>query len=349
MTWTEKDAKDHEECQECHVSESLVYPVCQEQRENILRRRSVSGCCGGCTRQSWSTHFIFILSGAYNLVQLLYFLWEKLSILEGGDLEAAVNSVVQNETYPSIIHPPHLDPDVVTFYQNVTILINVSVILASVIAFVALFKNNSSLLIPWMVTFLTSLISETTIFFYLISNGKVSFTPVPAFILSIDFVLLLVQILFLVRVYSSYLKLKQGLRGNRTQLKTISPGLLVEESSEIASARASSIYRKSFHKKGPKKTLVNKYKKQTSLSKISEEDSENIASKSDNQATRNVEDKEMFSDKAITNSTSGNSNSNTDNENDMKEDEEDLEMETKSQVVSRFVPEIMNRYKITIV
>ena len=95
-------------------------------------------------------------------------------------------------------------------------------------------------------------------------------------------------------------------------------GLLVEESSEIASARASSIYRKSFHKKGPKKTLVNKYKKQTSLSKISEEDSENIASKSDNQATRNVEDKEMFSDKAITNSTSGNSNSNTDNENDMK-------------------------------
>ena len=92
----------------------------------------------------------------------------------------------------------------------------------------------------------------------------------------------------------------------------------MEESSEIASARASSIYRKSFHKKGPKKTLVNKYKKQTSLSKISEEDSENIASKSDNQATRNVEDKEMFSDKAITNSTSGNSNSNTDNENDMK-------------------------------
>ena len=49
--------------QECHVSESLVYPGCQEQRENILRRRSVSGCCGGCTRQSWSTHFIFILSG----------------------------------------------------------------------------------------------------------------------------------------------------------------------------------------------------------------------------------------------------------------------------------------------
>ena len=80
---------------------------------------------------------------AYNLVQLLYFLWEKLSILEGGDLEAAVNSVVQNETYPSIIHPPHLDPDVVTFYQNVTILINVSVILASVIAFVALFKVNN--------------------------------------------------------------------------------------------------------------------------------------------------------------------------------------------------------------
>ena len=138
-------------------------------------------------------------------------------------------------------------------------------------------------------------------------------------------------------------------------------GLLVEESSEIASARASSIYRKSFYKKGNKNNIVaNKCKKQSSLSKISEEDSENVASRSsDNQVcdgkiTKKLDDKELFSDKAITNSTSTTGSGNS--ENDMNQDEESDENESNGRneskghsVVSRFVPEMMNRYKITIV
>ena len=77
-------------------------------------------------------------------------------------------------------------------------------------------------------------------------------------------------------------------------------GLLVEESSEIASARASSIYRKSFCRRSNKNMNVNKCKKQTSLSKISEEDSENIFTRSDNQhicddnSIKKVDDKEKI-------------------------------------------------------
>ena len=133
----------------------------------------------------------------------------------------------------------------------------------------------------------------------------------------------------------------------------------MEESSEIASARASSIYRKSFYKKGNKNSIVaNKCKKQSSLSKISEEDSENLASRtSDNQVcdgkiTKKLEDRELFSDKAITNSTSTSGSGNSENE--INHDDEDVDNSTRNEskghsVVSRFVPEMMNRYKITIV
>ena len=126
-------------------------------------------------------------------------------------------------------------------------------------------------------------------------------------------------------------------------------GLLVEESSEIASARASSIYRKSFCRRSNKNININKCKKQTSLSKISEEDSENIFSRSDNQmcddnSIKKVDDKEMFSDKAITNSTSDN-HSNFENEENLEE----AVANNKNNPVSRFVPEIMARYKVTIV
>ena len=126
-------------------------------------------------------------------------------------------------------------------------------------------------------------------------------------------------------------------------------GLLVEESSEIASARVSSIYRKSFCRRTNKNLSLSRCKKQTSLSKISEENSDNAYSRSDNQnfnEGRRVNDKELFSDKANTSSTSDNSN--TENENEIKgEVMESLDAKTSS--VSRFVPEIMNRYRVTIV
>ena len=124
-------------------------------------------------------------------------------------------------------------------------------------------------------------------------------------------------------------------------------GLFVEESSEIASARASSIYRKSFCRRSHKTSGL-RDKKRTSLSKISEEDS-NLFSRSDNQhcddvSIRKVDDKEMFSDKAITASTSDNNSNDDDEDNNYEEDVDD-----KNNVVSRFVPEILNRPKVTIV
>ena len=124
----------------------------------------------------------------------------------------------------------------------------------------------------------------------------------------------------------------------------------MEDSSEIASARVSSIYRKSFCRKSNKNSSVGKDKKRTSLSKISEEDS-NLFSKSDNLACddiliRRVDDKEMFSDKAITNSTSDNDTSDDVNYVNVNQDVDD---KPSSTIVGRFVPEILNRNKVTIV
>ena len=121
--------------------------------------------------------------------------------------------------------------------------------------------------------------------------------------------------------------------------------VLVEESSEIASARVSSIYKKSFYKKTLRNQNLKLSKKLTSLSKISEEDSENMY-RSDNpnfddNIIEKVLEKEMFSDKAVTSSTSDNQ-SQTENNNDDKRT-------SQSRNVSRFVPEILSRNKVTIV
>ena len=125
----------------------------------------------------------------------------------------------------------------------------------------------------------------------------------------------------------------------------------MEESSEIESARVSSIYRKSFCRKTHKNINLNKSKKLTSLSKISEEDSDNTQSKSDNQkydaGLGKIHDKEMFSDKAATSSTSDNSSSTNEIRNE--EDEGNTETKTDIGAVSRFIPEIMSRYRVTIV
>ena len=140
-----------------------------------------------------------------------------------------------------------------------------------------------------------------------------------------------------------------------TILPFISPKLqggLVEESSEIASARVSSIYRKSFCRKTHKNINLNKCKKLTSLSKISEEDSDNTQSKSDNQKYDEglrIRDKEMFSDKAATSSTSDNQSSSNDGNEMSQERPGRAESKTETGPVSRFIPEIMTRYRVTIV
>jgi len=292
-------------------------------------------CCCPCPGQSCSVLTIFILTGAYNLVQLV--------CIATTELEESRHTV--NESYPSILHPPYLDPELVILYNNITMVINVLVILSSLCAPLAICKELSFLLLPWILSFFVSLMYESSVFFYLITNSKTSFDPVSAFILAIDFVLILVMVLCLIRIFNLYQKLRQGLNLDLRDRTVQNQDVLLEESSEIASARVSSIYRKSFYKKTLRNQNLKLSKKLTSLSKISEEDSENIF-KSDNhnfddKLIEKVVDKEMFSDKAITSSTSDNQ-SQTENNNQKKG-------RSQSSIVSRFVPEVLSRNKVTIV
>jgi len=282
-------------------------------------------------------------------MQLSYLLMEKLEA--SSEIINQTRPVTNQTSYPSVLHPPELDPKLMSVYRDVTIPVNIAIILASVLGLVGACRASAALLTPWMLAFSVGIISEAIVFFYLISEGKASFSPVPAFILTIDFVLLMIQVLFLIKVYNTYLKMKQGLRISGIQLKNLEQGGLVEESSEIASARVSSIYRKSFCRKTHKNINLNKCKKLTSLSKISEEDSDNTQSKSDNQKydERKIHDKEMFSDKAATSSTSDNNSSNDGHEDNNEVNDGNTESKTDPGPVSRFIPEIMSRYRVTIV
>jgi len=281
---------------------------------------------------------ILLLSGAYNLIQLVWIATTKLE-------EATSQEAVGNTTYPSILVPPSLDPGLVLLYNNITMVINVLVILSCLCAGLAICKELSFLLLPWILSFLISVISECLVFVYLITNKKTSFNPVSAFVLAIDFLMILVMVLCLARIFSLYDKMRRGLSHQARNDRAQTQDVLVEESSEIASARVSSIYKKSFYKKTLRNQNLKLSKKLTSLSKISEEDSENMY-RSDNpnfddNIIEKVLEKEMFSDKAITSSTSDNP-SQTENNNDDKRI-------SQSRNVSRFVPEILCRNKVTIV
>ena len=65
---------------------------------------------------------------AYNLLQLSYFSIEKLTKVADG-VEKKIDG-----SYSSVLQPPHLDPDVVELYQNITIVVNITVILTSLLA-----------------------------------------------------------------------------------------------------------------------------------------------------------------------------------------------------------------------
>jgi len=281
---------------------------------------------------------IFLLTAAYNLIQLVCIATTKYE-------EAASQSSLGNTSYPSILLPPSLDPGLVVLYNNITMVINVLVILSCLSAGLAICKELSFLLLPWILSFFISVISECLVFVYLITNKKTSFDPVSAFVLATDFLMILVMVLCLVRISNLYHKMKRGLTHEGREDRAQAQDVLVEESSEIASARVSSIYRKSFYKKTLRNQNLKLSKKLTSLSKISEEDSENIY-RSDNHnfddnIIEKVVDKEMFSDKAVTSSTSDNQSQNENNNDDKRA--------SQSRIVSRFVPEILSRNKVTIV
>jgi len=293
-------------------------------------------CC--CPRKSCSVLSVFLITGAYNLTQLVWIAATKLE-------EAGSDPSLGNTTYPSILVPPSLDPGLVVLYNNITMVINLLVLLSCLAAWLAVCKELSLLLLPWILSFFVSVISECLVFVYLITNKKTSFDPVSAFVLAIDFLMILVMVLCLVRIFNLYDKMRRGLSQEARDDRARTQDVLVEESSEIASARVSSIYKKSFYKKTLRNQNPKLSKKLTSLSKISEEDSENIY-RSDNHnfddnIIEKVLDKELFSDKAVTSSTSDNQSQNENNNEDKRI--------AQSRNVSRFVPEILSRNKVTIV
>ena len=75
---------------------------------------------------------------AYNLIQLVWIATTKLE-------EATSQEAVGNTTYPSILVPPSLDPGLVLLYNNITMVINVLVILSCLCAGLAICKVIKSL------------------------------------------------------------------------------------------------------------------------------------------------------------------------------------------------------------
>ena len=69
------------------------------------------------TGQFWAASMYILLihvslMQAYNLLQLLYFSLEKVTEEgEGG------TNLTSDQTYPSVIHPPELDPALMTVYR----------------------------------------------------------------------------------------------------------------------------------------------------------------------------------------------------------------------------------------
>ena len=70
---------------------------------------------------------------AYNLIQLVCIATTKYE-------EAASQSSLGNTSYPSILLPPSLDPALVVLYNNITMVINVLVILSCLSAGLAICK-----------------------------------------------------------------------------------------------------------------------------------------------------------------------------------------------------------------
>ena len=70
---------------------------------------------------------------AYNLIQLVCIATTKYE-------EAASQASLGNTSYPSILLPPSLDPALVVLYNNITMVINVLVILSCLSAGLAICK-----------------------------------------------------------------------------------------------------------------------------------------------------------------------------------------------------------------
>ena len=104
-------------------------------------------------------------------MQLSYLLMEKLEA--SSEIINQTRPVTNQTSYPSVLHPPELDPQLMSVYRDVTIPVNIAILVSSVLGLLGVCRDSAPLLAPWMLAFSVGIISEATVFLYLISEGKV--------------------------------------------------------------------------------------------------------------------------------------------------------------------------------
>lgn len=104
-------------------------------------------------------------------MQLSYLLMEKLEA--SSEIINQTRSVTNQSSYPSVLHPPELDPGLMSVYRDVTIPVNIAILVTSLLGLLGVCRHWAQLLTPWMLAFSVGIISEASVFLYLISEGKV--------------------------------------------------------------------------------------------------------------------------------------------------------------------------------
>jgi len=180
----------------------------------------------------------------------------------------------------SVLQPPGIAEEELKVYHTMYSAMFVIVLLTWLGLLVGVCRDLPCLLLPWIGSTLICTVGEASVYVYIIFHGKTRLDPVSCFVLVLEFFVLMVQVYTMVCIYYQYKEYKEGaIRPNAT------PDLvLFEPSSEVATARFSSVRRKSltdslFRKSRTMSPLVSS--KRASLSRICEEESGNQCLSSD--------------------------------------------------------------------
>lgn len=145
-----------------------------------------SSCCY-CFNLRTGCNIAIIFSMMYSMLQLLF-------------ISSSQNSMLSR----SVIQPPSISDQHLDLYNNVVIVVYITVLLLAVPALFALKNTNILLLSPWFVANGVSVVMEFLSFLQLLSHSKTYFSPISAFTFSIAFIILMSQIYCLFKFYSFY-------------------------------------------------------------------------------------------------------------------------------------------------
>lgn len=111
----------------------------------------------------------------------------------------------------SLLQPPALNGDLVTAQQSLTLVVSSGLLLASLPAMAAVCHRSHLPLLPWLALTALSILTELGFFLYLATHSKVSrvsrhltvlifvffqtsLSPISAFILTIDIIIIIIQV-----------------------------------------------------------------------------------------------------------------------------------------------------------